>query len=105
MKTGRLILAISLMMVMTAGIAAAKEKTSVELGQKLFNDPKLGGATSGQTCNSCHAGGKGLEKAGNNTKLAEMINKCITGALQGKKIDGRSVEMKSLKLYIQSIAK
>lgn len=105
MKMVKLILASALILVLTAGIAVAKEKTSVELGQKLFNDPKLGGATSGQTCNSCHPGGKGLEKAGSKANLDDMIDKCIAGPLKGKKVDGRTVEMKSLKLYIQSLAK
>lgn len=105
MKTSRLILAISMIMALTATVAMAKEKTSVELGQKLFNDPKLGGATSGQTCNTCHPGGKGLEKAGDKANLDDMIDKCIVGPLKGKKVDGRTVEMKSLKLYIQSLAK
>ncbi|OGR03302.1 MAG: hypothetical protein A2511_16885 [Deltaproteobacteria bacterium RIFOXYD12_FULL_50_9] len=76
----------------------------MELGQKLFNDKTLGGSTGDKSCNSCHANGKGLEKAGNNPKLAEAINRCVVN-MGGKKIDGRTVEMKSLELYIKSLAK
>lgn len=82
----------------------AGEKTSVELGKKLFTSPGLGGSTNGKSCNSCHQGGAKLEKVGANKELSKAINNCITGPLAGKKIDGRSVEMKSLKLYIESLA-
>jgi cytochrome c2 len=78
-------------------------KSSVEYGKELFNDPHLGGSTNAESCNSCHPGGKGLEKAGSNPKLADVINRCITGPLKGEKIDGRSVEMRSLKMYIESL--
>ncbi len=33
---------------------------NAEKGKQLFNDPKLSGATSGMSCNSCHPNGKGL---------------------------------------------
>jgi len=78
-------------------------KSSAEFGKKLFNDPTLGGSTNKKSCNSCHEGGKGLEKAGENKNLSKMINRCITGPLGGHKIDGRSVKMRSLKLYIKSL--
>ncbi len=39
-----------------SGVYAA----DVAKGKALFNDPKLGGATSGKSCNSCHPDGKGL---------------------------------------------
>ncbi len=83
---------------------AIAEESSVEMGQKLFNDPKLGGATSGKSCGSCHANGKGMEKAGKRADLDAMINRCVVGPLKGQKLDGRSVEMRSLKMYIESLA-
>jgi len=113
MKINKTILATSFVLVLTAAGATATEKTepkttkaktSIELGQKLFNDKTLGGSTGDKSCNSCHANGKGLEKAGNNPKLAEAINRCVVN-MGGKKIDGRTVEMKSLELYIKSLAK
>lgn len=80
-------------------------ESSVELGKKLFNDPTLGGSTNDKSCNSCHADGKGLEKAGAKDNLSDIINQCVTGPLGGQKIDGRTVEMRSLKMYIQSLGK
>lgn len=80
-------------------------KSSVELGKKLFNDPGLGASKNDKSCNTCHNNGEGLENAGSNPKLAKMINKCITGPLEGEKIDGRTVAMRSLKMYIQSLSK
>lgn len=87
---------------LVAGSQALAGKSSVEHGKELFNDPTLGGSTTDKSCNSCHPGGEGLEKAGSNENLAKIINRCITSALKGEKIDGRSVEMRSLKMYIQS---
>ncbi|MBU1667951.1 cytochrome C, partial [bacterium] len=71
------------------------ENSSVELGKKLFNEPGLGASKNDKNCNTCHNNGKGLENAGGNPKLTEIINKCITGPLEGEKIDGRTVAMRS----------
>lgn len=89
---------------MTCGISLAG-KSSLEYGKKLFNDTTLGGSTNDKSCASCHPGGEGLENAGDNKKLSKMINRCITGPLKGSKIDGRTAEMRSLKLFIQSLGK
>lgn len=97
-----LISGLVVVMVMAAGTVVAG-KSSIEQGKMLFNDPTLGGSTNDSTCNSCHPEGKGLEKAGDNDKLASVINRCITGPLKGEKIDGRSVAMRSLKMYILSL--
>ncbi len=80
-------------------------KSSVELGKKLFNDPALGGSTNDTSCNTCHPDGKKLENAGKRKDLGKMINRCIIGPLKGKRIDGRKIEMRSLKMYIQSLGK
>ena len=95
------IVALALTLFATTGMAG---KSSVEMGKKLFNDPTLSGSTNDRTCNSCHDNGSGLEKSGNNKKLAKIINRCIIGPLKGKKLDGRSIEMRSLKMYIHSLA-
>jgi cytochrome c peroxidase len=86
------------------GLPALAGKSSVELGKKLFNDPGLSGSTNDKTCNSCHPGGEKLEAAAGKKNLSKIINRCITGPLGGQKIDGRSVEMISLKMYIESLA-
>ena len=85
------------------GSVHAAGKSSAELGQELFKDPKLGGSNNESSCNSCHAGGKGLENAAANKKLSKLVNSCLIGKMAGEKIDGRSVSMRSLKMYIKSL--
>lgn len=103
MKRSNLLMAILAGTILLAGGQAMAEKSSVELGKRLFNDPTLGGSTNAKSCNSCHADGKGLEKAAENKKLVKVINQCITGPLKGQKIDGRTAEMRSLKMYIETL--
>ncbi len=79
-------------------------KSSAELGKKLFDDPTFAGSTNEYSCKSCHENGKNLKNIGNRKNLAKIINRCITGPLGGTKIDGRSVQMRSLKLYLQSLS-
>ena len=81
------------------------EEASIELGQKLFNNPGLGASKNAISCNACHAEGEGLENAGENPNLAAIINKCIIGPLEGEKLDEQTVAMRSLKMYIQSLGK
>jgi len=91
------------MALLLTGLPALAGKSSLELGEKLFKDPTLGGSTNDKSCDSCHAGGKKLEKAAGEKNLTGVINRCITGPLGGHKIDGRSAEMRSLKMYIESL--
>jgi cytochrome c peroxidase len=86
-----------------AGSMQAAETPSAALGEKLFNDPALGAADNEKSCNSCHPGGKGLVDAGSNPKLAANINRCITGPLDGQALKDNSIEMQSIKMYIQSL--
>lgn len=82
-------------------------------GKTLFNDVKFAGGTAGKSCNSCHPGGKGLEKAadkkefnlGGKTQksLEEAVNVCIVMANKGKAIDVKSDRMKELVAYIKSL--
>ena len=69
----------------------------------LFHDASLGGSANKKSCNSCHPGGQGLEKSGEN--VAKMVNLCIEGPLAGKAIDKESQEMKDLISYIRSLEK
>ncbi|MHB8908293.1 MAG: cytochrome c peroxidase [Syntrophales bacterium] len=103
MKKISWLFAILSLLVASAGYLMAAEGPSVELGKKLFNDRTLGGATGTVSCNTCHPGGKGLAKAGQNPDLAAKVNGCIAGALKGQKISPDSVEMKSLLLYIKTL--
>ena len=81
------------------------EEASVELGQKLFNNPGLGASQNAISCSACHPDGKGLEKAGKKSNLTAMINKCIAGPLKGEALNEETVAMKSLRMYIQSLGK
>jgi cytochrome c peroxidase len=103
MNKAKLVMAIMAGAILLSGGQAMAGKTSVELGEKLFNDPALGGSANDKSCNSCHAGGEGLAKAGDNKNLVKVINQCITGPLKGNKIDGRSAEMRSLKMAIKAM--
>jgi cytochrome c peroxidase len=99
-----LIIGLTFAVMLTAVIGVAAEKSSAELGQQLFSDAALGGSADDKSCNSCHAEGKGLEKAGANAKLTKAINDCLTGQMGGEKIDGRTASMRSLKMYVESLA-
>ncbi|MCA1765514.1 MAG: cytochrome-c peroxidase [Desulfobulbaceae bacterium] len=103
MKKINLLLVLLAGAILMVGGQALAGKSSVEMGKELFNDPTLAGSTNDKSCNSCHSGGEGLEKAGDNKKLVTVINQCVTGPLEGNKIDGRTAEMRSLKMYIQSL--
>jgi mono/diheme cytochrome c family protein len=72
-------------------------------GKILFGDTKLGGETAGSSCNSCHPGGKGLEKAGARKDLPKVINACIETALKGKPLSLKSPEMADLVAYVKSL--
>ena len=103
MRKQKVIAAIIVTLFLVTGTSAfGAKKTSVELGQQMFNDPKLGNSTNDSSCNSCHAGGKGLEEIGNKKKLSRLVNKCLVGQMAGEKMDGRLAPMRSLKMYIKS---
>ncbi|HUJ17739.1 MAG TPA: hypothetical protein VL197_07075 [Nitrospirota bacterium] len=103
---------IAVILIVSATVFAAA-MTPEERGKILFNDTKLGGGTSGRSCNTCHPEGKGLfgvgEKklwknpGGEYTSLEEAVNICITMALQGKALDVKSEKMKDLISYLKSL--
>lgn len=88
----------------SVGGAWAAGPPSLESGQQLFESAKLG--TSGKSCSSCHQGGKDLKgiETSSDEQLAATINRCIAGALKGKRLDPESSDMKSLVLYLKSFA-
>ncbi len=83
-------------------VPALAGKSSVDMGEQLFKDPGLAGSSNEKSCNTCHAGGKGLEQA-DSGKLVQQIKRCMSGPMESTPLDGRTVEMKSLKLYIESL--
>ena len=82
----------------------AADGPSLKKGQLLFESVKLG--TSGMSCTSCHQGGmklKGVETS-TDEQLGDTINTCIAGPLKGKQLDPESADMKSMVLYLKSLA-
>lgn len=100
-KSRFFVVAFLAMLTLNACGSAGKEPSASE-GGKLFNDPRLAGSVNASSCATCHPGGKGLEKAFENPKLVSVINACITGPLDGQPLEVSSVEMLSLKLYVES---
>jgi cytochrome c peroxidase len=84
-------------------IMAAMAAGDAARGKILFNDPKLAGGTAGISCNTCHPNGKGLEKAGDRSDLAQFINTCLVNANKGKPLDPKSADMADLIAYIKSL--
>ncbi|HLE41866.1 MAG TPA: hypothetical protein VI956_10180 [Nitrospirota bacterium] len=110
MKCLKIVLLVVLIVSLGSGIAMAAG-SSVKKGKALFNDTKLG--TAGNSCNTCHPDGKGLEGAGSKKEwktpggahktLEEAVNTCIGMALKGKDLDVKSDKMKSMVMYIKSL--
>ena len=99
----RIWLAALVVLHLAAGSVLAAGKSSTEAGQEMFNDAELSGSANESSCSSCHAGGKGLENVVSVKKLSKAINKCIVERMEGEKMDGRKVAMRSLKMYIKSL--
>jgi len=95
----------------TVAANADPAKPSVELGKKLFSDPKLG--TNGSSCSTCHFSEEKIgELAGRDTwfkgkakTLEQAINFCIKGPLDGKPLPEDSVELRSIAMYMKSLIK
>ena len=87
-----------------SSMTMASDGVSISKGKELFTSKQLG--TNGKSCNLCHPDGKGMEKAAVNDEgeLGGIINQCIKNALKGKVLDPTSVEMKSIVMYIKSLA-
>ncbi|HXW68320.1 MAG TPA: hypothetical protein VEJ88_01830 [Dissulfurispiraceae bacterium] len=99
--------------ILALAVSAAFAAGSASRGKILFNDPKFAGATSGNSCNTCHPGGKGLEQAGNRKEfhiagktqegLEAAVNACIQFAIGGRPIDPKSEAMQDIVAYIKSL--
>ena len=103
MKTKLVFLLPGLAALLWAAQASALEP-SLAYGQKLFNDPSLGGSTNSTNCNTCHPGGRGLEQSGNKADLFQINNRCLQGPLGAETLTENSAEMQSLILYLKSLA-
>jgi len=87
-----------------ASLALAADVASPAKGKELFTSKQLG--TSGKSCSTCHPDGKGLTQTAelDEGELGAIINQCILKPLKGKALDPASADMKSLVLYIRSMA-
>jgi len=102
-------------MALSAGLAALLLSSAYAAdagkGKALFNDAKLGGGTAGKSCNTCHAGGSGIDGSkkefmgGKAKSLEGAVNMCITMMLQGKALDPKSAEMANITAYIRTLKK
>ena len=104
-----LVLVAALMMTGTMAYAASGDK-----GKALFESPRFGGGTTGKSCNTCHADGKGLGSDLFERKqftimkmekktLAEVVNVCIENPLGGKAIDPQGQEMQDMIAYLKTL--
>ena len=96
--------AVATLFLMAGTSVFGASKITMESGMEIFNDPKLGNSANESSCNSCHAGGKGLENVGEKKKISKLVNKCLVGEMAGEKIDGRTAAMRSLKMYMKSLS-
>jgi mono/diheme cytochrome c family protein len=112
MKSLKITVFVAMSMVFACA-AVAMHHTPEDRGKALFNDTTLGGGTSGKSCATCHADGKGLEgiagkkewktPGGEFKTLEEAVNICVTMALKGTALDVKSEQMKDLVAYLNSI--
>lgn len=113
MKTMKTVLLIAAACVLVFSIAYAEG--DAEKGKALFNDTNFAGATSGNSCNTCHPDGRGLQNAGDKKEfrimggtqksLEDAVNICIEQAIQGTAIDPKSEQMQDIVAYIRSLKK
>ncbi len=84
--------------------AQAADQPSLERGRELFTGTTLG--TNGKRCTDCHQGGNKLAAVSgyDDSQLGEIVNRCIRKPLEGKGLDPGSADMKSLLLYVRSLA-
>jgi len=93
--------------------AFAADDASAQRGKAHFENPAFAGGR--RACVDCHAGGRGLEDAGNKTVfhimggtqqgLEEAVNVCIVRANKGQAIPVDSREMKDIVSYIISFGR
>ncbi len=104
MKNLNLWLSVFFLLVFLSTPALAGKRASVKWGKELYKNPNLAGSNNAASCISCHKKDdkKMLKKVMNMSKdeLNTIINKCITGPLEGKALGADSEEMRSLRLYL-----
>lgn len=83
-------------------------------GKKLFEDPRLGGGTTGKSCATCHVDGEGFGKdlfqrnrysimGQEKPNIEDVVNLCIKIPLGGKPIDPKGKDMQDLLAYMRTL--
>jgi cytochrome c len=113
MKAFKIVLLSGIVLSMVFSVGFSMKHLPEERGKALFEDASF--AQGKRACNSCHPGGRGLEKAGTKAEfhimgkvqksLEEAVNFCIVNASKGQAIDQNSGEMKDIVAYIKSLEK
>jgi cytochrome c len=87
-----------------ASLGIAGEQPSITRGQALFTGTQLG--TNGMSCATCHPGGAKLGDAAGyqDDELTGIIKQCISKPLQGDPFAVDATDLKSLIMYIRSLA-
>lgn len=111
MKGVKVIVLTAIAVMLVAGAVMATDAT-VDKGKALFGDAALG--TNGKTCLGCHGDVSKLAAAAGKSKwtlsgkeftsLEDVVNACVTGPLAGKALAKDSAEMKSMVMYLKSLA-
>ena len=95
------------------GISTAYS-ADLERGKTLFEDPTLGGGTSGKTCKTCHEHGDGWDENFSTKQkyqvmgeklstLEDVVNYCIEVTLRGEGLEADSRDMTDLIAYLKSL--
>lgn len=106
MKSTKLILVLSLILMFAAGIAHSGD---VKNGKALFNDSNLG--TNEKSCNSCHSGGRDIDGSkeafsilgSEQESVEDAVNFCIEMALSGKPLEKDSKQMEDMVSYLKTL--
>jgi cytochrome c len=112
-KVFKIALLSGIVLSMVFSIGFSMKHLPEERGKALFENVSF--ANGKRACNTCHPGGRGLEKAGTKAEfhimgkvqksLEEAVNFCIVNANKGEAIDENSDEMKDIVAYIKSLEK
>lgn len=92
--------------------AVKGETGDVKKGKILFNDSKIAGSLTDDSCNTCHYNGNGLEKSGKKKEftlldgnvegIEKVVNICIDNYMLGKKLDVKGKDMADIVAHIKS---
>jgi mono/diheme cytochrome c family protein len=93
-----IMITVAVLLVLVAPVVGS----DLQEGKRLFHEKTLG--SNGKNCATCHAGGKGLESAGeyNEEMLQDYVNFCIRDALKGKLLPSGDPQLVALEKYVRT---